>query len=67
METIIKICCIKQYKQRALNLLNNKQTMHIKFHCRSDLTQKEKRNPQLSQFDPVTQIILPNGVPVLPT
>ena len=66
METI-KICCIKQYKQRALNLLNNKQTMYIKFHCRPNLTRKEIRNPQLSQFDPVTQIILPNGVPVLPT
>ena len=67
METITKICCIKQYKQRALNLSNNKQTMYIKFHCRSNLTHKETRNPQLLQFDPVTQIILPNGVPVLPT
>ena len=55
METI-EICCNKQYKQRALNLLNNKQT----------ITRKKTRNPQLSQFDPVTQIILPNGVPVLP-
>ena len=28
---------------------------------------KETRNPQLSQFDPAIQMILPIGVPVLPT
>ena len=28
-------------------------------------SRKETRNPQLSQFDPVTQIMLPNGVPTL--
>ena len=28
-------------------------------------SRKETRNPQLSQFDPVTQIMLPNGAPTL--
>ena len=30
-------------------------------------TRKETRNPPLSQFDPAVQMMLPNGVPVLPT
>ena len=30
-------------------------------------TRKETKNPQLSQFDPAIQMMLPNGVPVLPT
>ena len=30
-------------------------------------TRKKTRNPQLSQFDPAIQIMLPIGVPVLPT
>ena len=29
-------------------------------------TPMETRNPQLLQFDPVIQMMLPNGVPVLP-
>ena len=27
---------------------------------------KETKNPQLSQFDPAIQMMLPNDVPVLP-
>ena len=58
-----------QNKQTALNLLNNiknKQTIYLMSLSVKPNTRKETRNSQLSQYDPVTQIMLPNGVPVYP-
>ena len=53
-----------QDKQSALNLPNNKQTIYMSLSVQPN-SRKETRNPQLSQFDPVTQIMLPNGAPTL--
>ena len=55
-----------QNKQTALNLLNNKQTIYS-MSLTVQPNSRRNKNPQLSQFDPVTQIMLPNGVPVFPT
>ena len=54
-----------QDKQSALDLPNNKQTIYMSLSVQPNSRKEKMRNPQLSQFDPVTQIMLPNGVPTL--
>ena len=55
-----------QDNQTALNLLNNKQTILLMSLSFQPRTRKETRNPQLSQFDPAIQVMLPSAILALP-